>query len=476
VALPRPASRLRALLVGPVVEAAYVGGLQLALQNVADELRMRGWQVDAPLYLPSIPIQENNRNMSLRGAPFATKQSPAEPGLSSRRSDARNDTHIPQSDYLNEAAKSQTLQSTQLQTSLSIFQRWPALLEIRKAIPEGFRQSLSAAFAPQAFLDNASHNLAWLEARLADPTQYDLVLICPDYNTPGALALAAERHPRVVVISLAGLVGELRPTAWRAVRWLIGARMRGRQHPFLFQPIQPPQIKAAVFASTHWQAKAVQARLSASVAHTIYFGIPLPAPLPRPAQIHNRLLWVGRLTPEKGLHHILAALPGLRQRFPDLKFTAIAGQGEADYRQAILDLIQKLNLSDVVSLQPPVERAALQQAYAEHDLLCFYSVIAEPVALVLMEAYAAGLPVVANPARYDSILVADGQTCLCYQPTNPQSLATAITRLLSDSALRTKLSHNAQTIVRDQFSLAAMGDAYDTLLREMALTDLKNLD
>jgi len=422
VAVPRPAnplrSSLRALLVGPVVEAAYVGGLQLALQNVADELRGRGWQVEAPL-------------------------------------------------YVNESAKSPTLQSTQLQTALSIFQRWPALLELRKAIPEWLRQSLSAAFAPRSFFDNASRNLAGLEERLADPTQYDVVLICPDYNTPGVLALAVERHPRVVVISLAGLASELRPTAWRAVRWLIRARMSGRLHPSLFRPVQPHQIKAAVFASTHWQAKAVQAGLPAAVAHTIYFGIPLPAPLPRPVEVRNRLLWVGRLTPEKGLHHILAALPLLRERFPDLKFTAIAGQGETDYRQAILDLIQKLNLSDVVSLRPPVERTALQQAYSEHDLFCFYSVVAEPVALVLMEAYAAGLPVVANPARYESILVEDGQTCLCYQPTDPPSLESAITRLLTDSALRTSLSHNAQAIVRDHFSLSAMGEAYDTLLREI---------
>jgi glycosyltransferase involved in cell wall biosynthesis len=351
---------------------------------------------------------------------------------------------------------------------LSIFQRSPTLLRLRQRIPVETRQSLSALFWPTPLLQNASRNLDWLTEKLKIPSRYDVILVCPDFNVPGVLALAAELHPRLVVVSLAGLAGELKSKSWSWIRDVVKWRLKGKAHPFLFQPIFVSKIQRAIFASQYWQAQALRAGLPEPVTRVIYFGVPVHPALPRSLQVHQRLLWVGRLAPEKGLHVLLAALPRLLDQFPKLTLTAIAGQGETEYRQSILDLITRLNLSKVVNLHPPVERMALRQIYAEHDALFFYSVFAEPVALVLMEAYLTGIPVVANRSTHNSDLIQDKRTCLCYQPGDEASLATAIATLLTDDTLRTQLSYTAQRLVHDKYSLAAMGEAYDNLLRQFS--------
>ena len=60
---------------------------------------------------------------------------------------------------------------------------------------------------------------------------------------------------------------------------------------------------------------------------------------------------------------------------------------------------------------------------------------AEPVALVLMEAYAALIPVVASRAPAASVLVRERVTCLCHDPQDMHPLAQAMTTVLTDPGL-----------------------------------------
>jgi glycogen(starch) synthase len=206
----------------------------------------------------------------------------------------------------------------------------------------------------------------------------------------------------------------------------------------------------------------VRAGLAAEAAHTVYFGIPVGA-RPERARAGRRLLWVGRLTPEKGLHLLLATLPRLRERMPEVTLTAVAAQGEGTYRALIERLIAEGGLGEAVTLRGPVPREELPALYASHDALFFYSINAEPVALVLMEAYANGLPVAANRAATD--LVEDGVTCVTYEAGVGESIVEAVERVLADEALRARLADQARARVEERYSLAAMGTAYDRLLR-----------
>ena len=68
----------------------------------------------------------------------------------------------------------------------------------------------------------------------------------------------------------------------------------------------------------------------------------------------------------------------------------------------------------------------------------------------------------------NSDLVRDGENCLTYDRNSPATIVAALERLLSDSDLRRCLATRARALVEAKYSLAAMGDAYDRLLRSLA--------
>lgn len=396
----------RLLMLTAVVDRQVVGGMQMALLDLQRQLELRGWEVESCVY---------------RDAEGALATSLIAPSR-----------------------------------SMALLQRWPLLLRWRQRIPVGLRITVSALLQQRRLAEGAARNLAWADFQLLKPERYDAVLVSVDNNVRGMLALAMARHPRVTVLSLGALAEELRPTLW----WLV--RLRGI-HAFYHVPAKAEEIRCAIFASDRWREEAVAAGLPSAAAHTVYFGVPLGAYPKRDWRgPGRRLLWVGRLAPEKGLHLLLAAMPRLRALCPDVTLTAVAAQGEATYRNLIETLIASHSLADVVTLRPALPREQLPALYAEHDALFFYSVNREPVALVLMEAHGNGLPVAANQAATE--LVQDGVTCLTYDPDDAESIAATVRRVLRDTALRRTLADGARRLVEQRYSLTAMGAAFDRLL------------
>jgi glycosyltransferase involved in cell wall biosynthesis len=146
---------------------------------------------------------------------------------------------------------------------------------------------------------------------------------------------------------------------------------------------------------------------------------------------------------------------------------AICGPGPADYRRSVERRIDKLRLGGVVNLLPDVPRRDLLTAYQSHDALLFHSVFPEPVALVSAEALAAGLPVVAPLPTRASALIRPGHTAHCFDSSSPEVIAAAVERLLVDTALRNRLRAAGHRLVQREFSLTAMGAAYDVALRSL---------
>lgn len=415
---------LRALLLGPVFPLDIIGGLHLALGDVVNQLRVRGWQIDTQIWAEPVQLDRSQ-------------------------------------------ASTNSWQSTFFHSWLTVFQRWPLLINAwLSVIPRPFRRVLSTTFKPPAFFEHISHNLTVAENLLANAQKYDLILFCVDGAPPGMSALVTDRFPCVAIISLGGLEHELKASEWQWGRIVARWHLREKMHPFLFRPIVPAQVQLAILASNQWQKGALRAGLSEKKVRTIYFGIPIPEPLPRSDQTHNRILWVGRLSHEKGLHLLLSAMPTIRQRIKNATVTIIAGQGPIGYRQLIMEMIKRRGLSDVVTVLSPMERASLQTAYATHDVLFFHSLFEEPAALVLMEAFAAGLPVVSSRASVEAKLVQDKVTCLCYQPNDQKSLVETIVTILTNPSLRQRVAANAQQLVRQEFSIDKMGQSYDELLRQ----------
>jgi glycosyltransferase involved in cell wall biosynthesis len=232
--------------------------------------------------------------------------------------------------------------------------------------------------------------------------------------------------------------------------------------------VSAEKIECVVFASNTWRDEAIGHGLNRAVAHSIYFGVPLAPLIARPP-FSGRMLWVGRMNPGKGLHQLVRALPVVRTRVAGATLTVIAKHEDESYRAAVIDAISALQLEDAVCLLPRIERPKLREVYAEHDILLCISPYSEPVPLSLMEAFMAGLPVIVSQPRVPSPLVLPGQTCLCFDPDVPDTLAEAVELLQTDAALRKRLAENARDLIEERFSTEYMGGRYDALLRSAVL-------
>jgi glycosyltransferase involved in cell wall biosynthesis len=148
------------------------------------------------------------------------------------------------------------------------------------------------------------------------------------------------------------------------------------------------------------------------------------------------ILSVGRLSQEKGHTDLIAAFVRLRDRMKDFSLRLVlVGDGP-----------ERLNL----------ERQARESDAADHIIFCghrddakrFYGIASvfalpsytEGTPNVLLEAMAAGVPVVATSVGGIPELVTDGKEALLVHPANPPELATALERVLQSPVLRSEMA------------------------------------
>lgn len=319
----------------------------------------------------------------------------------------------------------------------------------------------------------ARHASAWfrhVETLLREP--WDVVLASTGHLPIGAARLITSNHPRVVVFNMVGLQRELgNARSLGALRVVARLAHGSSLHRDVMRPVDVRALRAVVCPSTVWRDEAVAAGVPATVCRVIPIGVPMPETLAARQAIASpaRLLWAARLSPEKGLHLFLAALPlVLRQR--PVTLTAIALDGPPGYRESIVQQIVALGLERVVRLQPAVPRPELIRAFDDYDLLLFHSVFGEPVAQVMLHAAAAGLPVV-GPAseRPESVLRAD--TASCYADTTPERIAAAVLDTLANDEVRRERAGRLRTVVRDGHSFERTITDFDALLTEVAEAD-----
>jgi phosphatidylinositol alpha-mannosyltransferase len=150
------------------------------------------------------------------------------------------------------------------------------------------------------------------------------------------------------------------------------------------------------------------------------------------------ILFVGRMAPRKGLKNLLRALPPVLSKYPKTRLI-IVGDGilRGYYR-----LFYPSWISDRVFFEGYIPRSQLARYYASADLYCSPATGGESFGIVLLEAMASGLPIVASAIRGYSEVVTNEQEALLVPPDDPLVISNAIIRLIEDKKLRDKLSHN----------------------------------
>ncbi|MGD2136187.1 MAG: glycosyltransferase family 4 protein [Gemmatimonadales bacterium] len=144
------------------------------------------------------------------------------------------------------------------------------------------------------------------------------------------------------------------------------------------------------------------------------------------------VLAVGHLYPRKD-HATLVRAAGLLRKERAASAVTIVGDGPE--RRALARLVRASGLDDAVRLTGQVKLEALIRHYASCAVFCLPS-RQEGFGIVLLEAMAAGKPIVACRDTAAEEIVEDGVNGLLVPPGDPTALANAIQRLLHDPALR----------------------------------------
>jgi glycosyltransferase involved in cell wall biosynthesis len=179
---------------------------------------------------------------------------------------------------------------------------------------------------------------------------------------------------------------------------------------------------------------------------------------------------VGRIVSWKGqLEFLRAAAIALRQ-VPDAGAVIIGDVTDANdaYGRKLRQEVVELGIEDRVwftgFIQDPIE------AYALIDVLVHSSILPEPFGLVLTEAMAFGIPVIAAVTGGPVEIITEGLDGFLRDPRDPAAVGTELARLLRDASLRSRIGAAGQDTVIRRFDpdnyVSRMAEIYDQVLGE----------
>ncbi|HZP87819.1 MAG TPA: glycosyltransferase [Burkholderiales bacterium] len=170
---------------------------------------------------------------------------------------------------------------------------------------------------------------------------------------------------------------------------------------------------------------------------------------------------VAQLIERKGHLVLIEALPGLLERFPTLR-VLFFGKGPLEARLG--EVVRARGLQDVVQLAG--FRKDLPRILPCLDLLV-HPAYREGLGVSLLQASAAGVPIVACRAGGIPEAVRDGVNGLLVPPGDVQALKDAIARLLDDRELAQRLGQGGRDLVACEFSLDSMVEGNLAVYREV---------
>ena len=164
-------------------------------------------------------------------------------------------------------------------------------------------------------------------------------------------------------------------------------------------------------------------------------------PLPEFCDGRPNVLFVGRPEKRKGVGYLLRAYPHIKAAFPETRFI-IVGAGnwaESPYRA----FIERQGMKDIV-IVGQVSDEELPRYHRSAQVFCAPAVAGESFGIVLLEAMAAGLPIVASDIEGYSQVLTNGQEGLLVPPRDELAVADAVCRLLQDRELAHALGAQGQ--------------------------------
>lgn len=233
---------------------------------------------------------------------------------------------------------------------------------------------------------------------------------------------------------------------------------------------------------------------------TVYNGVNCdvfqPAPLEGDAADERRILFVGRVSPEKGVHTLIESFAHVVSRFRNARLDIVGAQGSLpsdllvdlsddplvgglrrfydgtvtrDYRAHLDELVIRLGLERHIHFHGPLPHHELVKAYQATDVVVNPS-LSESFGISIVEGMACGKPVVGTKVGGMLETILDGETGLLTDPEKPEMLAKAIISVLSDREQALAMSRLGRERAVGHFSWKARAARLSGLYQKLLLS------
>jgi glycosyltransferase involved in cell wall biosynthesis len=182
----------------------------------------------------------------------------------------------------------------------------------------------------------------------------------------------------------------------------------------------------------------------------------------------TRLLYFGRLVPDKGVHTAVEALGLLAQKgFADRVELTILGDGHPDYKNHLHQRVKELEIENIVHFTGKVAREEIPAVLNAFDVFLFTSTWPEPFGRTIVEAMMAGLVVIGSNVGGSREIFRNYDQGMLFEPEDAQGLADRITRLLSDPELGRRLVDAGRRLASERFTIQRMTNGIEDFLKNV---------
>jgi len=196
--------------------------------------------------------------------------------------------------------------------------------------------------------------------------------------------------------------------------------------------------------------------------HVVHDGVDTAVFRPNQLRSRHRILYVGRISPERGVHYLVDAFFSLRERYPDAD-CILVGKGERSPRESLLGtafsgmgsfmgsrfgykrrIMSMIHDRAGLVLADEVTHEDMPNLYATASVLVQPALTDTASGLTLAEAMSSGLPVVASRCGPAPEMVQHGKTGLLVDPGDPHQIVAAIDRIFDNRENAAKMADVAR--------------------------------
>lgn len=179
------------------------------------------------------------------------------------------------------------------------------------------------------------------------------------------------------------------------------------------------------------------------------------------------ILTVGRIDPQKNQVFAVESLPQLMQIHPEVHLVMVGPVTNDPYKEKLFGRIATLGFTDRVTIVGGLDAGSQELVDAYHGADVFFlPSVHEPFGIVILEAWAAGLPVIATRVGGIPSFVADGQDALLFDVNDTAGLSRAVRLLKEQPETSCKLSTSGRLKARNQYSWDAVTRSLERIYEE----------